>query len=197
MDDHYLNTSVHNTLTYTSPNFGGFVLGVSYDDGGSASSSDTTEAGFSYSTTAGGLDIKLGAGLRTARKANNDDNTSADASATSFGVTLSTDKISFTVATSDLKQDATLDKSDVDVSNTSVGISYSPSDSVKLSASYLTADDNQNDDEYSEIGASLAYTIATGLQTGFTYQSMDVTVADTPNADNDGTYTTFFLKASF
>ena len=62
MDDHYLNTSVHNTLTYTSPNFGGFVLSVSYDDGGSASSSDTTEAGFGYSTTAGGLDIKLGAG---------------------------------------------------------------------------------------------------------------------------------------
>ena len=47
------------------------------------------------------------------------------------------------------------------------------------------------------MGASLAYTIATGLQTGIKYQSMDVTVADTPNADNDGTYTTFFLKASF
>ena len=111
--------------------------------------------------------------------------------------TLSTDKISFTVAANDLEQDATLDTSDVDVSNTSVGISYSASDSVKLAASYLTADDNQNDDEYSEMGASLAYTIATGLQTGIKYQSMDVTVADTPNADNDGTYTTFFLKASF
>ena len=47
------------------------------------------------------------------------------------------------------------------------------------------------------MGASLAYTIATGLQTGIKYQSMDVTVADTPNADNDGTYTTFLLKASF
>ena len=197
MDDHWLNKSDHNTLTYTSPNYSGFVLGISYDDGGSASSSDTTEACFSYSTTAGGLDIELGAGLRTAGKANDDDNTSADASATSFGFTLSTDKISFTVAANDLEQDATLDTSDVDVSNTSVGISYSPSDSVKLSASYLTADDNQNDDEYSEMGASLAYTIATGLQTGITYQSMDVTVADTPNADNDGTYTTFFLKASF
>ena len=135
--------------------------------------------------------------MRTAGKANDDDNTRADASATSFGVTLSTDKISFTVAANDLEQDATLDTSDVDVSNTSVGISYSASDSVKLAASYLTADDNQNDDEYSEMGASLTYTIATGLQTGITYQSMDVTVADTPNADNDGTYTTFFLKASF
>ena len=135
--------------------------------------------------------------MRTAGKANDDDNTSADADATSFGVTLSTDKISFTVAANDLEQDATLDTSDVDVSNTSVGISYSASDSVKLAASYLTADDNQNDDEYSEMGASLTYTIATGLQTGITYQSMDVTVADTPNADNDGTYTTFFLKASF
>ena len=59
MDDHYLNTSVHNTLTYTSPNFGGFVLGVSYDDGGSASSSDTTEAGFSYSTQLVALILNL------------------------------------------------------------------------------------------------------------------------------------------
>ena len=27
MDDHWLNTSDHNTLTYTSPNFGGSVIG--------------------------------------------------------------------------------------------------------------------------------------------------------------------------
>ena len=197
MDDHWINKSDHNTLTYTSPNFGGFVLGVSYDDGGSASSSENTEAGFSYSTTAGGLDIELGGGLRTAGKANDDDNESADADATSFGVTLSTDKISFTVAANDLEQDATLDTSDVDVSNTSVGISYSASDSVELAASYLTADNNENDDEYNEIGASLTYTIAAGLQTGLTYQSMDITDESDPNADNDGTYTIFFLKASF
>ena len=73
MDDHWINKSNHNTLTYTSPNFGSFVLGVSYDDSGSASSSDNTKAGFSYSTTAGGLDIELGAGLRTAGKANDDE----------------------------------------------------------------------------------------------------------------------------
>jgi len=48
MDVHWINKSNHNTVTYTSPNFGGFVLGISNDDGGSASSSDTTEAGFSY-----------------------------------------------------------------------------------------------------------------------------------------------------
>ena len=135
--------------------------------------------------------------MRTAGKANDDDNTSADASATSFGFTLSTDKISFTVAANDLEQDADLDTSDVDVSNTSVGISYSASDSVELAASYLTADNNENDDEYNEIGASLTYTIAAGLQTGLTYQSMDITDESDPNADNDGTYTTFFLKASF
>ena len=197
MDDRWINKSDHNTLTFTSPNFGGFVLGVSYDDGGSASSSNTIEAGFSYSITAGGLDIELGAGLRTAGKASDDDNTSADASATSFGVTISTDKISFTVAANDIEQDATLFPSDVNLSNTSVGISYFPSDSVELAASYLTADDNQNNDEYSEIGESLTYTIATGLQTGFTYQSMDVTDDSNPNGDNDGTYTPFFLKASF
>ena len=109
--------------------------------------------------------------MRTAGKTNDEDNASADASATSFGVTLSTDKISFSVAANDLEQDATLDASDVDVSNTSVGISYPPSDYVKLSASDLTADDNENDDEYCEIGASLAYTIATGLQTGVTHPS--------------------------
>ena len=45
--------------------------------------------------------------MRTAGKANDDDNTSADASATSFGITLSTDKISFTVAANDLDQDVT------------------------------------------------------------------------------------------
>jgi hypothetical protein len=84
--------------------------------------------------------------LRTAGKASDEDNTSA----TSFGVTLSTDKISFTVAANDLDQDVTMDTSDVDVSNTSVGISYSPSDSLELAASFLTADDNQNDDEYRE-----------------------------------------------
>ena len=99
------------------------------------------------SITAGGLDIEIGAGLRTACKANDDGNTSADAVATSFGVTLSTDKIRFTVAANDLERDATLYTSDVDVSNTSVGISYSPSDSIELAASYLTANDNQNDDE--------------------------------------------------
>ena len=130
--------------------------------------------------------------MRIAGKANDHYNTSADASASSFGATLSTDKISFTIAANDLKQDETLDISDVDVSNTSFGISYSASDSVELAESYLTADD-----KYTEIGVSLTYTIATGLQTGITYQSMDVTFADTPNADNDVSYTTFFLKASF
>lgn len=130
--------------------------------------------------------------MRIAGKANDHYNTSADASASSFGATLSTDKISFTIAANDLKQDETLDISDVDVSNTSFGISYSASDSVELAESYLTADD-----KYTEIGVSLTYTIATVLQTGITYQSMDVTFADTPNADNDVSYTTFFLKASF
>ena len=125
--------------------------------------------------------------MRTAGKANDHYNTSS-----SFGATLSTDKISFIIAANDLKQDETLDISDVDVSNTSFGISYSASDSVELAESYLTADD-----KYTEIGVSLTYTIATGLQTGITYQSMDVTFADTPNADNDVSYTTFFLKASF
>ena len=48
MDVHWINKSNHNTVTYTSPNFGGFVLGISNNDGGSASSSDTTKAGFSY-----------------------------------------------------------------------------------------------------------------------------------------------------
>ena len=108
--------------------------------------------------------------MRTAGKANDDDNTSADASAPSFGATLSTDKISFTISANDLKQDETLDISEVDVSNTSFGISYSASDSVELAESYLIADGNENDDEYSEIGASLTYTIATVLQTGITYQ---------------------------
>jgi hypothetical protein len=131
--------------------------------------------------------------LRTAGKANDHYNTSAS----SFGATLSTDKISFIIAANDLKQDETLDISDVDVSNTSFGISYSASDSVELAESYLTADDKENDDEYSEIVVSLTYTIATGLQTGITYQSMDVTFADTPNADDNVSYTTFFLKASF
>ena len=130
--------------------------------------------------------------MRIAGKANDHYNTSADASASSFGATLSTDKISFTIAANDLKQDETLDISDVDVSNTSFGISYSASDSVELAESYLTADD-----KYTEIGVSLTYTIATGLQTGITYQSMDVTFADTPNADDNVSYTTFFLKASF
>ena len=131
--------------------------------------------------------------MRTAGKANDHYNTSAS----SFGATLSTDKISFIIAANDLKQDETLDISDVDVSNTSFGISYSASDSVELAESYLTADDKENDDEYTKIGVSLTYTIATGLQTGITYQSMDVTFADTPNADDNVSYTTFFLKASF
>lgn len=48
MDVHWINKSNDNTVTYTSPNFGGFVLGISNDDGGSASSSNTTEACFSY-----------------------------------------------------------------------------------------------------------------------------------------------------
>ena len=48
MDVHWINKSYHNTVTYTSPNFGSFVLGISNNDGGSTSSSDTTKAGFSY-----------------------------------------------------------------------------------------------------------------------------------------------------
>jgi len=197
MDDHWLNKSDHNTITYTSPNFSNFVLGISYDDAGTESNADTIEAGFSYSTTAGGLGIDISAGMRSASKSNDEDNTSADASASSFGATLSTDRISFTIAANSLEQDATLDTSDVDVSNTSMGISYSATDSVTVAASYLTAEDGETDDEYSEVGASVTYTIATGLQTGITYQTFGVTDASAPNADGDGTYTTFFLKASF
>ena len=135
--------------------------------------------------------------MRSASKSNDEDNTSADASASSFGATLSTDRISFTIAANSLEQDATLDTSDVDVSNTSMGISYSATDSVTVAASYLTAEDGETDDEYSEVGASVTYTIETGLETGITYQTFGVTDASAPNADGDGTYTTFFLKASF
>jgi hypothetical protein len=131
--------------------------------------------------------------LRTAGKASDEDNTSA----TSFGVTLSTDKISFTVAANDLDQGVTLDTSDVDVSNTSVGISYSSSDSVELAASFLTADDNRNDDEYSEFVHRLNIQLLLVYKQALHTSSMDVTVADIPNFYNDGTYTTFFLKASF
>ena len=197
LDDHWLNKSDYNTITYISPNFSNFVLGISYDDAGTESNADTIEAGFSYSTTAGGLGIDISAGMRSASKSNDEDNTSADASASSFGATLSTDRISFTIAANSLEQDATLDTSDVDVSNTSMGISYSATDSVTVAASYLTAENGETDDEYSEVGASVTYTIATGLETGITYQTFGVTDASAPNADGDGTYTTFFLKASF
>ena len=197
MDDHWINKSDHNTLTYTSPTFSGFVLGSSYDDGGSEYSSNTTQACFSYSKTAGGLDIELGAGLRTAGKANDDNNKRADAEATSFGVTLSTDKTSFTVAANDFEQNADLDTSDADISNTSVDIFYSESDSLELAASYLTADDDESNDEYNQIVASLTYTIATSFRTGITCLLMDITDESNPNADKDGTYTALFLKASF
>ncbi|MDA9190260.1 hypothetical protein N9P07_02360 [Alphaproteobacteria bacterium] len=40
MDDHWLNKSDHNTITYTSPNFSNFVLGISYDDAGTESNAE-------------------------------------------------------------------------------------------------------------------------------------------------------------
>ena len=78
VDDHWLNTSDNNTLTHISSYFSSFVLGVSYDDSGSASSSDNNKTGFSYPITAGVLDIEIGACMRTAGKSNEDYNTSAD-----------------------------------------------------------------------------------------------------------------------
>ena len=80
--------SNHNTLNYKLPNFSVFVLGVSYDDCGSVSSSDNTEAGFSYLITTGGLVIEIGTAVRTAGKSNDGNYTGADASWSSFSATL-------------------------------------------------------------------------------------------------------------
>ena len=85
--------------------------------------------------------------------------------------------------------------SDEDIENAGASISYAMPNGMTVGAyTFKSEDDLDAGEEYTRSGVELQYTIATGLQTGITYQSMDVTVADTPNADNDGTYTTFFLK---
>jgi hypothetical protein len=178
-----------NKITYHLPAMGGLTAGISFQNGGVAGGDDTQAMGFNYAMDAGGAAITLGYATATNEGATKDTDSS------SLGVKIVSNGISFMVA------QGSYEATDEDQSTNSAGISYTLPNGLALGAFTVKSEDDLDaGEEYSATHYEAAYTIASGLSAVITVSDFDYengTAADTGATDEDGTITSFTVKASF
>ena len=158
IDTDLADTSDSNKITYLAPAMGGFQAGISYLDDGTNSTSgaqDSIEMGAQYTVDAGAATITVAGATRTTEQVSG----TVDTEGQNIGVTVSAGNITAKVAQS------TLEATNADEEANGVGISLKVSDDMTLGAYTIKIEDGTGttDEEYTNTGAEVAYTIASGL----------------------------------
>ena len=195
IDTDLADTSDANKITYLAPAMGGFQAGISYLDDGTDSTTgaqDSIEMGAQYTVDAGGATITLGGATSNTEQVSG----TVDTEGQNIGVTVSAGNITAKVAQS------TLEATNADEEANGVGISLKVSDDMTLGAYTIKIEDGTGttDEEYTNTGAEVAYTIASGLTaylniSDYDYKTGSGTGAGT-TADS-GTVSKLTIKATF
>lgn len=181
----YGRDSDNNKISYFSPNMNGFSFGYSYSDEGTDNAD--TAAGLSYSTDMSGVSVTLTAMMEDSGESTDTTENSA------YGINLASGAMDMGVSTGSTKTGTTIDSS-----TTIYGIGYAVSDDLRVTAHYLTSDnDVTSGDEFEASGVGMNYTIASGLTFNVGVMSFEATDGGSTSLNNDGTVIRSSLKMSF
>jgi hypothetical protein len=173
-------------IAYHLPAMGGLTAGVSYVDSGAAGSSDSTEVGFRYSMDAAGASITIGGASGTT------ENSTQDIDSQVIGVKVSSGNITAAVS------QATLEQSSVDEESNGAAVSFKVSDGMTFTVHTTETKDSSTSEKYTNSGAEIAYTIASGLTAYVNVEDYDYKVGTSSNNTADsGTVSRLTIKATF
>ena len=173
-------------IAYHLPAMGGLTAGISYTDSGAAGSSDTTQVGFKYSMDAAGASITLGGATGTT------ENSTQDIDSQVVGVKVSSGNISAVVS------QATHEASGSDEESNGASVQFKVSDAMTFTLHTAETDDSSTSEEYTNTGAEIAYTIASGLTAYINVEDYDYKIGTvTNNTADSGTVSKLTIKATF
>ncbi len=177
-----------NKIAYYLPAMGGLAAGAAFTDGGVAGDADTTEFGAGYSMEAGGASVYLSYVTGTT------ENSTQDIDSSAVGVKVATGDITFVIGQS--QYEAQND----DEQGTSAAVKFNVADGMTLAAYTAEVEDDISKEEYSNTGAELVYTIASGLKAIVTIEDYDYkkgTGSGAGSTDDSGTHSKLTMKATF
>jgi hypothetical protein len=175
-----------NKVAYHLPAMGGLTAGVSFTDSGVAGSSDTTAIGARYSMSAGGASIMLGGATATT------ENSTQDIDSQNMGMKIATGNVSLIISQGKYEASST------DETGTGAGISFKVNDAMTIGAFTVEVEDDISSEEYTNTGAEIQYTIASGLTAFINVEDYDYKVGTSTSTTADsGTVSKLTIKATF
>jgi outer membrane protein OmpU len=183
--------SDNNKISYHIPAIGGLKAGVSFTDAGTNGASgtqDITTFGASYTADAGGASVTVGGATSTQDVAG----AAQDTDSQNIGVKVNSGNISFIVAQSQYEAVG------ADEEAQGAGASMKISDNLTLGLFTNKIEDDTSSEEYTNTGAEIAYTIASGLTAYLNVEDYDYKpgTANGMVADS-GTASKLTIKAKF
>jgi outer membrane protein OmpU len=177
-----------NKVAYYTPAMGGLTAGASFADSGEVGATDTTEYGLGYSMEAAGASIYLSYATGTT------ENATQDIDSSTVGVTVKTGGITFAIA------QAQYEAENDDEQGTSAAVKFGVADGMTLAGYTAEVEDDISGEEYSNSGAELIYTIASGLRAIVTVEDYDYKTGSGSGAGtvaDSGTHSKLTIKATF
>lgn len=177
-----------NKIAYYLPPMNGLTTGVSFTDGGEEGDADTTEFGAGYSVEAGGASIYLSYVTGTT------ENSTQDIDSSAMGLKVTTGGVEFVIGQSQYEAE------NDDEQGTSAAIKFKVSDAMTVAAYTGEVEDDISGEEYSNTGAELIYTIASGLRAIVNVEDYDYKTgsgAGKGGTADSGTHSKLTIKATF
>jgi len=177
-----------NKISYYLPAMGGFTAGISHYTA-EAGTSDSTEYGAQFTTSAAGSTITIGGATGSTDTASGTPSIDSQ----NIGVKIVSGPVSVILAQS------TYQASDEDQEANGASISYDMGNGMIIGAYTMESDDALDaGEEYSKSGAELQYTIASGLTAVVTVEDYEYKTGTSDSATADsGTNSKLTIKASF
>ena len=173
-------------IAYHLPAMGGLTAGISFTNSGPLGAEDTTQYGLKYSMSAGGAAITIGAATGTK------ENATQDIDSQVMGLKVTSGNISAIVSQSTYEASAT------DEEATGAAVSFKVSDAMTIGVHTTEVEDDTSSEEYSNSGAEVQYTIASGLTAVVGVEDYDYKVGSSSGTTADsGTVSRLTIKASF
>ena len=182
-------------ITYHLPAIGGLTAGVSFTDSGTnstAGAQDSTSFGAQYAMEAAGASITLGGATITQEQVSG----TVDIESQNIGVKVVTGDITLIAA------QATYEATNADEEANGVGVKFKVNDSMSIGAFTVKVEDSTGttDEEYSNTGAEVTYSIASGLTAYVNIEDYDYKTGSGTGAGttaDSGTVSKLTIKATF
>ena len=176
----------NNKIAYHLPAMGGLTAGASFTNSGAAGASDTTAVGARYAMSAGGASITLGAATATT------EDSTQDIDSQNMGMKVVTGNVSVIIS------QGKYEKSSTDETGTGAAISFKVNDAMTIGAFTVEVEDDISSEEYTNTGAEIKYSIASGLTAFINVEDYDYKIGTSSSTTADsGTVSKLTIKATF